>query len=111
MENQKQELMKSTKEELVEMIIKLQTSKGGRKGEVLACIKQGGYSMDALASELNINNKNVSSVLSGLRQDGEVFITYKIAKETLIDFVGTRQTDGTIHNDKGEVVNERGIVQ
>lgn len=103
------ELMKMSKEDLCEMIVKMENSKGGRKGEVLELIRKGGCSIDGISGELEINNKNVSSVLSGLRNDGFVFISYKINKETLIDYVGER-VEGKIINLDGDEVNERGIV-
>ena len=106
-----QELMKLNKEELVAMIVKLETSRGGRKGEVLALIQKGGYSIDAISGELEINNKNISSVLSGLRNDGLVFISYKINKETFIDYVGKRDAGtGMILNLNGDEVDARGVL-
>ena len=49
-------------------------------------------------------------MLSGLRNDGNVFITYKMNDETFIDFVGVRDGDKII-NDDGKEVDGRGVVK
>ena len=69
---------KMTKEELISVIIsleeqiaKMKTAKDvGRKGEVLAMLQTGRFTIAELASGLGISDKNVSSQLSYLRKDG-----------------------------------------
>lgn len=43
---------------------------GGRKAQVVAILNVGPKSIDDIGKELNVNNKNVSSVLSALRKEG-----------------------------------------
>lgn len=69
---------KMTKEELIniikgleEQIAKMKNSKDlGRKGEVLAMLQTGRFTIAELSAALNISDKNVSSQLSYLRKDG-----------------------------------------
>lgn len=62
------ELEKLKKEELIELLLK----KGsGRKSEVLDIIKrEGKVSINDIAKEIGISDRNVSSQLAYLRKDG-----------------------------------------
>ena len=62
------ELEKLKKEELIELLLK----KGsGRKSEVLGIIKrEGKVSINDIAKEIGISDRNVSSQLAYLRKDG-----------------------------------------
>lgn len=91
------ELMTLAKEELVEMIVKLKmaneklksTKKTGRKEEVLALLEAGVNSIDAIAAEMSITNKNVSSQLCYLRKDlakeNRTIISYKLGGKNIVE--------------------------
>ena len=92
-----EELAKLEKDELIEMIIKLKmanekmkaTKKVGRKEEVLALLEGGINNIDAIAKELGITNKNVSSQLTYLRKDlakeNKAIISYKLGGKTILE--------------------------
>jgi len=105
----KAHLLSLSVEQLVEMIINLREGRKGRKGEILDFIKKGGITIEGLAGMAGITCKNVSSILSGLRNDGFVFITYKVGKENFLDYVGKRDGE-KIFNDDGQEVSARGVI-
>jgi biotin operon repressor len=71
-----------------ELESKLVNKSGGRKLEVLELLKNGYDSIEAISNELNINSKNVSSVLSGLRKDGHTIISYKVKGSNVVSLIG-----------------------
>lgn len=75
-------LMTMTKSDLMAMVIqlrydaKISVKAGGRKEQVLECLRSGIVTIEAIAKEVGINTKNVSSQLTYLRKDG--FMIYSI---------------------------------
>ena len=90
-------MKKLTKEELIEKIenqeqlimelqIRLETSKNGRKFQVLEILKEGNpISIVKIAEKLGITAKNVSSQLTYLRSDGYEIFTDNHGKKVLMD--------------------------
>ena len=90
-------MKKLTKEELIEKIenqeqlimelqIRLETSKNGRKFQVLEILKEGNpISIVKIAEKLGITAKNVSSQLTYLRSDGYKIFTDNHGKKVLMD--------------------------
>ena len=80
-----------TKAELLELVAdlesKLSRSGKGRKSEVLELLRGGYDSIESISEELGINSKNVSSVLSGLRKDGYMIISYRVRGSNIVQLV------------------------
>jgi len=84
-------LQDMTKSNLIALIIemrhdakKIQVKAGGRKEQVLECLRSGIVTIDAIAKELDINNKNVSSQLTYLRKDGFMIYSIRINNVTTL---------------------------
>lgn len=79
-----------TKAELIELVEKLQEAKGkGRKEAVLNLLKEGYDSIDSIAEQLGITSKNVSSILTALRKNGNYILSLRVGGNSvlkLIDF-------------------------
>jgi len=86
------DLFNMNKANLIEIIIKLQadqknipTGKSeGRKEQVLKCLRSGICTIEAIAKELGINSKNVSSQLTYLRKDGHMIYSIRINNVTTL---------------------------
>jgi len=79
---------KMSKEELLKLIKSGHFSKKrGRKEEVLELLKKGYDTIEAIAEELGITSKNVSSVLTALRKDGHFIMSYKIKGQAVVHLV------------------------
>lgn len=76
-----------TKAELLELVTQLQSRGGKRKEEVLTKLREGYDSIQAIAESLNIERKNVSSILSALRKEGYIIITYSVRGSSVIQLV------------------------
>ena len=71
--------------ELIKMIQDLQASKGkDRKAEILGLIKEGYDTSAALADKANITTKNVASILTALRKEGNHILTMKVGGNNII---------------------------
>jgi len=87
-----QELFHMSKSNLIEIIIKLQADQKnipvgkseGRKDQVLKCLRSGICTIEAIAKELDINSKNVSSQLTYLRKDGHMIYSIRINNITTL---------------------------
>ena len=75
------ELLKAEIEILKE---KLSNNNLNRKDVVLQLIKDGFDTSDAIAEELGITKKNVASILTGLRNDGNHIHTIKVNKQNIL---------------------------
>jgi len=91
--------------------------KGDRKGEVLSLLKEGVNDIEKIGKKLGIKEKNVSSILSGLRRDlkekGEGIISVKYNKKSFVVLMKLEEINRllSIENfgrmlDKGIEVNE-----
>ncbi len=97
--------------ELTGKVKALESKSKGRKGEVLNVIQEAGeISIEAIGSRVGIESKNVSSVLSGLRNEGNVFLSFRVGKENLISWIGC-QVDGKLLNSDNVEVDMRGAVK
>jgi len=76
------DLSKMTKEELIELVNNTKT--GGRKEQVLKCLKEGVDTIEAIAAKLDINTKNVSSQLTYLRKDGHKIISISAGGQSIL---------------------------
>jgi biotin operon repressor len=63
---------------------KLSNNNLNRKDVVLQLIKDGFDTSDAIAEELGITKKNVASILTGLRNDGNHIHTIKVNKQNIL---------------------------
>lgn len=86
-----QDLYKMNKSNLIGLIIKMDQEKNatpvkaaGRKEQVLTCLRNGVNSIDKIADQLGINNKNVSSQLTYLRKDGYMIYSIRINNVTTL---------------------------
>lgn len=66
----KEQLMKLSKNELVEMIMTITTPKDNRKSQVYEALLEGPKTVLEIAEQLKTTTKNVSSYLTYLRKDG-----------------------------------------
>lgn len=82
------ELKNMTKEELLAHIesleAKLANNNLNRKSVVLGLIKDGFDTADAIGEELGITKKNVASILTALRKEGNHIITMKVGGNNII---------------------------
>ena len=83
--------------------------KSGRKEEIFGMLKEGVWSIKELGVELGISNRNVSSILSYLRDDGIEFREIKkgdskglVLWSCIRD--GVKSGNRTVVGDKGKVV-------
>ena len=90
------ELNSLTKDELINIIIKLRqdaqvtkdSKASGRKEQVLAILRrEEQVTISQIAEELNINDKNVSSQLCYLRKDNHVIYSIRINNVTNLKLV------------------------
>lgn len=84
----KYDLMAKTRDELIELALqlgqKVEVKTTGRKEQVLNCLRSGVVSIDQIAKELGINNKNVSSQLTYLRKDGYMIYSIRMNNMTTL---------------------------
>lgn len=85
-----------TKAELIELLSKAQNGEN-RKKQVLELLEKGFDTIEALANELNITKKNVSSVLSHLRKDGNNIITLKIQGQNVLKLISAEKLQEMIN--------------
>ena len=85
-------LQEMTKAELLEYINSNKSNRG-RKEQVLELLKNGFDSIEAIAEELGITAKNVSSQLTYLRNDGHIIITVSIHKESVLMLLNKEQLE------------------
>ena len=74
----------------------IEYAKGGRQAQVIDMLKDKPYSVKEIATKLNIANKNVSSILSGIRKKGHKIGTNSDNKkffENSIDIVKNIKKD------------------
>lgn len=89
-EYQMSELKNMTKEELIAEIanlkekLSIKVSNLNRKDVVLGLIKDGFDTADAIGEELSITKKNVASILTALRKEGNHIITMKVGGNNII---------------------------
>ena len=71
--------------ELIAMIQGLQARQGkDRKAEILGLIKEGYDTSQALAEKACITTKNVASILTALRKEGNHLLTMKVGGSNII---------------------------
>ncbi len=68
---------------LEEKISRVQIKPEGRKSQVLAILKTGHVTVDAIAKRIGISARNVSSQLSYLRKDGLAIATDSLGRKFL----------------------------
>lgn len=79
------EVKEPTIAELLAIIEDLKASKGkDRKAEILGLIKEGFDTSQALAEKANITTKNVASILTALRKEGNHLLTMKVGGQNVI---------------------------
>ena len=85
------DLAKMNKSCLIDLIIRMNyevtatpIKAAGRKEQVLTLLRKGLTSIDAIAEELGISNKNVSSQLTYLRKDGHTIYSMRLNNQTTL---------------------------
>ena len=86
-------LQEMTKAELLEYIENSKNNKNGRKFEVLNLLKEGYDSIESIGEALNITSKNVSSILTALRKDGNIIINMRVDKQSILQLMTQEQLD------------------
>ena len=75
-----------TKAQLIELLAKANNGEG-RKKQVLSCLENGVDTIEAIAQEVGITRKNVSSILTGLRKEGYTIITLKVGGQSILKMI------------------------
>ena len=76
--------------ELLQIIEDLKASKGkDRKAEILGLIKEGFDTSQALAEKAGITTKNVASILTALRKEGNFILTMKVGGNNIIKLLNS----------------------
>lgn len=85
------ELYKMNTSNLIALIIEMKHDQKnekvkptGRKEQVLECLRNGITSIDAIAKEIGITTKNVSSQLTYLRKDGYMIYSIRMNNVTTL---------------------------
>ncbi|RMG70189.1 MAG: ArsR family transcriptional regulator [Chloroflexi bacterium] len=79
---------KMTKEDLIKELMKAKAAKTkGRKEQVLDLLKQGYDTIEAIANELGISTKNVSSQLTYLRKEGYHILSISAGGQSVLKLV------------------------
>lgn len=75
---------------LIEMILDLTkkvTKPAGRKEQVLELLKAGTTNIQAIADEIGVSTKNISSQLTYLRKDGHAILSYRMSGKSFLKYM------------------------
>jgi biotin operon repressor len=86
-----------TKAQLIEALQAAKLAGKNRKPEVLALLRKGYDTIEAISAEMGITKKNVSSILSGLRKQGHVIINLKVGGQSVLQIMTQDQLDSLMN--------------
>ncbi len=82
------DLSKLSKQELIDLVADLKAKSGKNRGDrMLELLREGYDSIGAIAEEMGVTAKNVSSIKNGLCKKGYVIVSYNVAGSNVIALV------------------------